>query len=136
VSGSLAYRILADAVLLLHAAIVGFVILGPVCVVAGNLRGWRWVNAFSFRAAHAGALAVVIAESWIGIACPLTTLEMRLRESAGAASHAGGFIEYWLQRLLFYDFPAWAFTLAYSLFGLIVLAVWWRFPPAPRHARQ
>lgn len=131
-SEALWYRFGADAVLLLHAGIVCFVILGPILVVAGNLRGWRWVNAFSFRAAHAGAIAIVIAESWFGIACPLTLLELRLREGAGTAVYAGGFIEHWLQRVLFYDFPGWAFTFAYSLFGVVVLAVWRRFPPEPR----
>lgn len=135
-SGLLLFRFLADAVLLLHAALVAFVILGPILIVVGNLRGWHWVNAFSFRAAHAGAIGVVIAESWIGIACPLTILEMRLRQWAGETSYSGGFIEYWLQRMLYYDFPAWTFTLAYSLFGLIVLAVWWRFPPEARHIKK
>ncbi|MDQ9169145.1 DUF2784 domain-containing protein [Oxalobacteraceae bacterium R-40] len=125
------YRFSADAVLLLHVAIVCFVILGPVLIVAGNMRGWRWVNALSFRATHAAAILVVIAESWVGIACPLTILEMRLRERAGFAVYDGSFIEYWLQRFLYYDFPAWAFTVSYSLFGLLVLAVWWRFPPDP-----
>lgn len=128
-SGLLLYRFFADAVLLLHASIVAFVVLGPLLVVVGNLRGWRWANAFSFRALHAAAIAVVVAESWLGIACPLTTLEMQLRQWAGATTYAGGFIEYWIARFLYYDFPAWAFTLAYSLFGLLVIAVWWRYPP-------
>ncbi len=126
------YRIAADAVLLLHVAMVCLVVLGPVLVVAGNLRGWRWVNAFGFRAAHAAAILVVIAESWVGLACPLTTLEAWLRRRAGLATYSGGFIEYWLQRFLYHDFPPWTFTLAYSAFGVLVLAIWWRFPPDPR----
>jgi hypothetical protein len=132
------YRLAADAALVLHAAIVCFVVLGPVLIVAGNLRGWRWVNARSFRVAHAAAILVVIAESWIGIVCPLTTLEMWLRTRAGAVTYAGGFIEYWLQRFLYHALPAWVFTLAYSLFGLLVLAIWWRFPPRGKRmgARQ
>lgn len=123
------YRLAAHAVLLLHAAMVCFVVLGPVLIVAGNLRGWQWVNARSFRLAHAAVILTVIAEAWIGIVCPLTTLEMWLRVRAGAVVYTGGFVEYWLQRILYHDFPAWVFTLAYSLFGLLVLAVWWRFPP-------
>jgi hypothetical protein len=43
--------------------------------------------------------------------------------------YPGGFVEYWLPRILYHDLPAWVFTLAYSLFGLLVLAIWWRFPP-------
>ncbi|MGV3742345.1 MAG: DUF2784 domain-containing protein [Burkholderiaceae bacterium] len=125
------YRTAADAVLLLHAALVCFVVLGPVFIMAGNLRRWHWVNAFGFRAAHAAAILVVIAQAWAGVACPLTVFEAWLRRQAGLAVYSGGFVEYWLQRFLYYDFPAWAFTLAYSVFGLLVLAVWWRFPPEP-----
>jgi hypothetical protein len=130
------YRLAADAVLVSHAAIVGFVVLVPPLIVAGNLRGWQWVNARSFRVAHAMAILVVIAEAWIGIVCPLTTLEMRLRARAGATVHSGGFIEYWLQRILYQDFPGWVFTLAYSAFGILVLMTCRRFPPAKRKARR
>jgi hypothetical protein len=39
------------------------------------------------------------------------------------------FIEHWLQRILYYEAPAWVFTLGYTLFGLVVVATWWYFPP-------
>lgn len=125
----LPYQLLADTVLALHVAVVGFVVGGLVLVVAGNLAGWRWVNALGFRLAHLGAIAVVVAQAWLGAACPLTRLEMWLRAQARAATYSGGFIEHWLQRLLYYDAPAWVFGWAYSIFGLLVLATWWRFPP-------
>ena len=127
-----AFQVLANAVLVLHLGIVLFVIAGLLLVVGGNLRGWRWVNRLWFRLAHLAAIAVVVAESWAGITCPLTTLEMWLRAKAGAATYGGGFVEYWLQRLLYYDAPGWVFTLGYSLFGLMVAATWWYFPPASR----
>ena len=41
----------------------------------------------------------------------------------------GSFVAYWLQRLLYYDAPAWVFTLAYTLFGAAVAAAWWTWPP-------
>lgn len=126
------YQLLADAVLALHVAVVVFVVAGVVLVIAGNLRRWQWVNALSFRLAHLAAIGFVVAESWLGWTCPLTTLEMWLRAKAFAPTYAGGFIEHWLQRLLYYDAPAWVFTLGYSLFGLLVLATWWYFPPTPR----
>ncbi len=126
------YQLLADAVLALHVAVVVFVVAGLVLVVAGNLRGWHWVNALWFRLAHLAAIAFVVAESWLGWTCPLTTLEMWLRVKAAAPTYAGSFIEHWLQRLLYYDAPSWVFTLGYSLFGLLVLATWWYFPPTPR----
>ena len=126
------YALLADLVLALHIAIVLFVITGVIVIVAGNLAGWRWVNCWWFRLAHVGAIGIVVAESWLDIACPLTTLESWLRLHAGQAQHAGGFLAYWLQRLLYYDLPAWVFLLGYTLFGLLVAVVWLIFPPSSR----
>jgi len=134
--GTQGYRQLADAVLILHLAIVVFIVGGLVLVVVGNLRGWRWVNRLGLRAAHVAAIAVVVAEAWFGAVCPLTTLEMWLRTEARAPAYSGSFIEHWLQRLLYYTAPAWAFVLAYSVFGLVVAATWWYFPPERRAARR
>ena len=61
--------------------------------------------------------------------CPLTTLEMWLRARAQGSTYTGSFIEHWLQRLMYFDAPPWAFAVAYSLFGLVVVATWWYFPP-------
>ena len=124
-----AWQLLADAVLSLHVAVVVFVVGGLVVIVGGNFAGWRWINALWFRVAHLAAIAIVAAEAWFGAVCPLTTLEMWLRARARATTYSGSFIEHWLQRLLYYDAPPWVFTLAYSLFGLAVVAAWWWFPP-------
>jgi hypothetical protein len=110
-------------------AIVLFVVGGLLLIVWGNRRSWRWVNAWWFRLAHLAAIGVVVAEAWFGITCPLTTLEAALRARAGASVYSGGFIEHWLQWLLYYDAPAWVFTLGYTLFALLVVLAWWRFPP-------
>ena len=125
----LPYQLLADAVLALHVAVVLFVVGGVVLVVAGNWRGWRWVNAMWFRLAHLAAIAVVVAQAWLDITCPLTTLEMWLRVQARLGTYSGSFIEYWLRRLLYYEAPEWVFALVYTLFGLVVVATWWRYPP-------
>lgn len=123
---------LANAVLTLHLGLVLFVVLGLLLVVAGNLCGWPWVNNLWFRLAHLATIGVVVAEAWLGIVCPLTTLEMWLRSQANTATYAGGFIQYWFQQLLFYDAPDWVFILAYSVFALLVLVTWWVFPPRGR----
>jgi polyferredoxin len=129
VNEPLPYQLLADVVLALHVAILVFVVGGLAFIIVGNLRAWRGANALWFRAAHLAAIAVVVAEAWFGSICPLTSLEMWLRAKAGATTYAGSFIEYWLQRILYYEAPAWVFALGYSLFGLVVLATWWYFPP-------
>lgn len=129
------YQLLADAVLTLHVAIVLFVVGGLIVILLGNWRrrkSWQWVNALWFRLAHLLAILFVVSESWLGIVCPLTMLEMWLRRQAGAGGYTGSFIEHWLQRLLYYDAPGWVFTLAYSVFGLAVVATWWLFPPRRR----
>ena len=125
----LPYQLLADVVLALHFAIVVFVGGGLVVIIVGNLLAWRWVNALWFRLAHLAAITIVVMEAWFGAICPLTSLEMWLRARAHASTYSGSFIEHWLQRLLYYEAPAWVFTLGYSLFGLLVVATWWRFPP-------
>jgi len=125
-------RWLADAVLLLHFGIVLFVVGGLLLIVAGNLAGWRWVNAWWFRLLHLAAIGVVVAEAWLGIECPLTTLESWLRVQAGESGMERGFVEHWVSRLLFYRAPAHVFTLAYTLFGLLVVAAWWAYPPTRR----
>ena len=127
------YQLLADAVLALHVALVAFVVGGLVFVIVGNLRRWRWVNAWWFRLAHLGTIAVVAAQAWLGVVCPLTTLEMWLRRQARSATYSGSFVEHWLQRLLYFEAPWWVFALAYTLFGLLVAATWWRYPPERKH---
>jgi hypothetical protein len=123
------YQLLADLVLATHFSLVLFVIGGLAAVVAGNRFGWRFVNGWWFRLAHVVAIGIVVAQAWLGVTCPLTTLESWLRVQAGGAAYEVTFIEHWLTAILFYEAPAWVFTTAYTLFGLAVVAAWWRFPP-------
>ena len=123
------YQLLADVVLTLHVMIVAFVVGGLVLIIVGGLRGWRWIYAPWFRLAHLATVAIVVVDTWLGVACPLTSLEMSLRAQAGGQTYAVSFIEYWLQRILYFEAPFWVFTVAYSLFGLVVVATWWYLPP-------
>lgn len=135
-TSSLPFQLLADAVLISHVALVLFVVGGLVVVVAGNLFRWQWVNLLWFRLAHLATIAVVVAEAWLGVVCPLTTLEMWLRSKANAVTYDGGFIAHWLQALLFWEAPSWVFTAAYTTFALAVVAAWWYFPPRRRWHRS
>ena len=78
--------LLANAVLVVHVGIAAFVVAGLLLVIVGNLEHWGWVNNAWFRVAHVAAIGIVVAESWLGFVCPLTTLEMWLRSRAGEAS--------------------------------------------------
>jgi len=118
------YRIAADAVLLLHALFVAFVVLGLALVLIGNWRGWSWVRHFGFRVAHLLAIAVVVLQSWLGVVCPLTSWETSLRARAGDATYTGAFIAHWIEKLLYYQAPWWVFATLYTLFGALVAASW------------
>ncbi|CAG0940235.1 hypothetical protein GPROT2_00864 [Gammaproteobacteria bacterium] len=120
-----AWGALADAVLLVHAAFVAFVVIGQVLVLAGLAFGWRWVRGRRLRIAHLAAIGVVVAQAWAGVLCPLTVLENALRARAGEGGYGGSFIAHWLHRLIFFDAPMWVFTVAYTAFGLLVAATWY-----------
>ena len=125
------YLLAADVILLVHVLFVVFVIAGLVLILFGRFRNWSWVRSPGFRLAHLLAIGVVVLQAWLGRICPLTIWEMALRERAGDATYEGAFIAHWLQSVLYYDLPAWVFTLAYTVFGGLVLASWIWVRPRP-----
>ncbi|HEX9743025.1 MAG TPA: DUF2784 domain-containing protein [Nitrospiraceae bacterium] len=110
--------LLADMVLIAHFLFVAFVVGGLAVIWIGAALRWTWIRNFWFRAAHLVAIGFVVAESLVGILCPLTVLEDALRQGGGPQS---GFIQRWVSRLLYYDLPEQIFTVVYVVFGLIVL---------------
>lgn len=126
------YQLLANAVLVAHAGVVLFIVAGLVLVLMGGHLRWRWVRNFWFRVLHLAAIVYVVAESWLGIICPLTDLEQWLRERAGQPVHDGDFIAFWLGKLLFYQAEPWVFIAAYSAFALLVIYGWIAVRPDQR----
>lgn len=126
-----AYRLLADAVLVGHVGVVFFNVAGLVMILLGGRFSWSWVRNFWFRVLHIAAILYVVAESWLGVACPLTDLEQSLRESAGQTGHEGDFIAFWLGKVLFCQAAPWVFIAAYSAFALLVIYCWVIVRPSP-----
>ena len=120
----------ADGLLIIHALFIAFVVFGLVFIIAGVVRGWRWVRNPWFRFIHLGAIGIVVMQAWLNIICPLTIWENNLREKAGEATYAGSFIQYWLHKLIFYQAEAWVFTLCYTVFGALVVLAWYLAPPS------
>jgi len=119
----------ADAVLMLHLFFVAFVVVGLLLILIGRLRGWSWVRNPWFRIIHLAAITIVIIQSWLGVICPLTTIEMSLRSRAGDAIYTGSFISHWIEKILYYQLPPWVFVACYTVFGVIVVASWlWMRP--------
>ena len=120
---------LADAVLVAHVLFVAFVVFGLLLTVVGGHLGWSWTRNMWFRIIHLAAIVFVVVQTWLGMVCPLTTLEMWLRIQVGQPAYEGSFIQYWLHRMLYFDLPTWAFVAAHTVFGLLVVWAWTRFPP-------
>lgn len=124
----------ADVILLVHVLFVLFILVGLLFIYVGRWRSWSWVRNPWFRITHLSAIAGVVIQSWFGINCPLTTLEMALRWRTGDAAYTGSFLAHWLETILYYQAPAWVFVLVYSIFGVLVLVSW--FVVRPRGFRK
>lgn len=92
------WRLLADAVVVLHALFVAFVVLGGVLAFR-----WRRV-AWAQLACAAWGIAIELG-GWV---CPLTPLENRLRALAGERGYEGGFVAHYLLPILYPSpYPRW-----------------------------
>lgn len=122
----------ADLILVVHFAFVLGVILPVPLILIGAWRKWRWIRDRKFRIIHLSMIGIVVAESLVGIFCPLTAWERALREQAGELTYEGSFIEHWLGKLIYYEFDSWVFTVAYVTYALVIVALWFLIPPAKR----
>jgi hypothetical protein len=113
--------LLADVIVVLHFAIVLYVILGQVVVLAGWLLRWQWVRNRWFRLSHFALIAFVATQACFGQLCPLTIWEYELRELGGQPIEHSSFIAYWAHELLFIDVEPEALTVPYVVFALLVL---------------
>jgi len=133
------YGFAADFIVVFHLCYVLFAVGGELLIVLGWLFRWPWIRNFAFRIVHLLAVVVVAVEALIGVFCPLTEWEYRLRFLAGQIVEGEiPFMARLVRRLIFYDFPAWVFTVAYILFALLVAASFFFVPPRrkPRPEKQ
>ncbi|MFM8552716.1 MAG: DUF2784 domain-containing protein, partial [Nitrospiraceae bacterium] len=86
---------------------------------------------YGFRVAHVCAIGLVVAESLIGMMCPLTVWEDALRQ---AGRPEASFIQRWVGRLLYYELPESVFTAIYVLFALLVVVTFRLVRPERRPA--
>ena len=122
-------RVLADAIVVFHAAYVSFVVFGLLAILLGIAFRWGWVRNLWFRSIHLIMIGIVVGEALVGIPCPLTVWEARLRRIGGQTAYTGDFIGHWVHRLIFFRADPWVFTLIYIVFGLAVLAAFILAPP-------
>jgi hypothetical protein len=85
------YRVLADAVVVIHLAFAVFAVIGGVLVLRWRRCAWIHVPA---------ALWAIVIEC-MGWVCPLTPLENWLRQKAGSIVYETGFIEHYVLPVLY-----------------------------------
>lgn len=85
------YRLLADAVLLLHLGFILFALFGALLVA----RRRRWLPV------HLAAAGWGVLVEATGAVCPLTWAELYFRRLAGEAGYRGGFIDHYLAPLIY-----------------------------------
>ena len=96
----------------------------------GGILRWNWVRNIPFRIIHGIAVIFVAVEALVGVLCPLTEWEHRLREMAGKTVERDlTFVAQLVRRVVFYDFPPWVFTLMYIGFGVLVVLTFIFIPP-------
>jgi Protein of Unknown function (DUF2784) len=80
------YRVLANAVVGLHALFILF-------IVVGGFLAWRWHRVALLHVPCAVWGVLIEYKGWI---CPLTPVENSLRMRAGQQGYSGGFVEHYL----------------------------------------
>ncbi len=89
----MAYRILAELVLVIHFCSVLFVVLGGLLVLRWRSIIWLHIPAFTWG---------VFVQCFF-LACPLTPLENWFRRLGGESGYSGGFIEHYISAILYAD---------------------------------
>ena len=123
------FLLAADIILLLHVLLVAFVVIGLVLIFVGQVRAWGWIRNPWFRLIHLVVVGVVVVQSWLGVICPLTTIEMTLRSRAGSVVYSGSFISHWLGNMLYFQAPVWIFVVCYMVFFAVVFSSWFWIRP-------
>ena len=88
------YRLLADAVLLLHLGFILFVVFGALLLLKPRHRR-RWLPL------HLAAVGWGFLVEATGATCPLTWAEVYCRRLAGQAGYEGGFVDHVLLPLIY-----------------------------------
>ncbi|NUT53629.1 MAG: DUF2784 domain-containing protein [Saccharothrix sp.] len=104
-------RASAELVMVVHHGVLIF-------LVVGGFLAWRWPRVLYFHVAMAAwGLLIVL----FPLACPLTWLENELRAAAGQARLETGFIDTYIDGVLYPDSAA---RLVQVLVAVVVLASW------------
>ena len=124
------YRLLADAMLVLHLAWILFMLYGFALTVRAFWRPAYW-NRTLFRSLHLVGILFVASKPVLGEYCPLTVWEYELRRHYNPTiEYPGSFVIGYLEKLVYPDISPLVYllpTFAIAAFTLVMFVV---KPPA------
>jgi hypothetical protein len=112
--------IIAEAVLGLHLVIITFNVAGLILIPVCAWLGWRIIRVAWLRLLHLATMGVVAGQALGGRARFLTVWQNGL---AGGSQSAQPLIMHWVDGLIYWNLPMWAFAAMYSVVFLYVLAL-------------
>lgn len=101
--------LLADAVVMFHAAFVVFVMIGGLFVLRWRRLIWLHLPAVAWG-------ALIEFAGWI---CPLTPIENELRRRAGETGYSGGFVQHYVLHALYPE--SLTAAIRYALGAMVIL---------------
>jgi uncharacterized protein DUF2784 len=119
----------AQLVLFVHLLVVLFIVSGLIAIPLGSKLHWGFVSLFAYRAAHAGAMTIVVLQKLLGKLCFLSVWEFDLLRGAGQRETDMQPAFAFADRLIHWNMPLWFFTLLYALVWVYIIWLWRRFPP-------
>ena len=124
------YLLAADGILLMHFALVVFIVFGFVFIWIGHFARRKSARDAKFRICHILAMGIVLCESLLGTICPLTEWENDLRVRGGQGQiYETSFMQEWIHKIMFFDFSNQTFIVMYAVFFVLILLTFWIIPP-------
>ncbi len=123
------YKLLADAIVVIHFLWVVFMVIGFVLTIAA----FRWKRLFDWfwlRTIHLAGIVFVGALGVLGEYCPLTVWESALRQRADPdAAYAGSFLVHWIEQVVYPNVSPLVVTLPAIMAATITLIIYVLRPP-------
>jgi hypothetical protein len=117
---------MAETVLGVHLLVIGFNVFGLVATPVGAWLGWRFVRIAWWRWLHLASMGLVAVQALVGRICMLTLWQAQLAGEAPTPLIMG-----WVNRLIYWPLPLWAFTAAYAVLFAYAVALMALVPTRP-----
>jgi hypothetical protein len=100
------YQVLADITVFIHLLFILFLIFGLLLIVLGIFKKWPIIKDIKFRALHLLGFLIVVGFEFAGLLCPLTYLEIYLREKEDLNGvYFGSFIAHYIEKIIYWEIP-------------------------------